>query len=249
MIKRTLLYALLATTLIAAPAFGGVRHFTFIYEAPTSAPGSLELENWFTWRRVDADDTDTLVFRHEIEYGVTDRFQASLYFADWFYESAPGSSGTVFEDVALELIYNFTNPVTDVVGFSVYQEYKVGYRLFEWESKAIVQKNIGRWILAYNATVEAVWEGKDLHETEGEIIQAVGASYEISTNLSVGLEMVHEIVLPEWRDDDDLRNFFIGPNVSYRRGHWFVTSSLLAQATDTEGEPDFQWRTICGIGF
>ena len=229
--------------------FGGVRHFTFIYEAPTSAPGSVELENWFTWRRVDNEDTDTLVFRHEIEYGVTDRFQASLYFADWVYESTADDSGTVFEDVALELIYNFTNPVLDPVGLSVYQEYKGGYRLFEWESKVILQKNIGRWILAYNATVEAVWEGEDLAETEGEIIQSLGASYEITPRFSVGLEMVHEIVLPEWNDDEDIRNFFVGPNVSYRRGHWFVTSSFLTQATDTSGEPDFQWRTIFGIGF
>ena len=247
--RRILLLGTLLLTIVAPPAFGGVRHFTFIYEAPTSAPGSLELENWFTWRRVGDEDTDTLVFRHEIEYGVTDRFQASLYFADWFYENASGNSGTVFEDVALELIYNLTNPVTDPLGFSVYQEYKVGYRLFEWESKAILQKNIGRWILAYNATVEAVWEGEDLEETEGEIIQAVGASYEITPHVSVGLEMVHEIVLPEWKGEDDAQNFFIGPNVSYRKGHWFVTSSFLAQATHTSGEPDFQWRTIFGVGF
>ena len=247
--RRTLLFAFLSAMLIAPPVLAGVRHFTFVYEAPTSAPGSYELENWFTWRRVYDEDTDRLVFRHEIEYGVTDRFQASIYFADWFYESTPDGSGSVFEDVAVELIYNFSNPVLDPVGFSFYQEYKGGYRLFEWESKAILQKNIGRWILAYNATVEAVWEGEDLHETEGELIQSLGVSYEIDARLSVGLEMVHEIVLPEWEDNEKIRNFFIGPNVSYRRGHWFVTSSFLAQATDTEGEPDFQWRTIFGIGF
>jgi len=228
---------------------GGVRHFTFLYEAPTSAAGSLELENWFTWKRTGNEDTDTLDFRHELEYGLTDRLQASLYFADWSYEHTPNDSGTVFKDVGVELIYNLTNPVIDPVGLSFYQEYKGGYHLFEWESKVILQKNIGRWILAYNATVEAVWEGEDLAETEGEIVQALGASYEITPRFSVGLEMVHEFVLPEWRDDEKIRNFFIGPNVSYRRGHWFVTSSILAQATDTSGEPDFQWRTILGIGF
>ena len=231
-------------------SLAGVRHFTFIYEAPTSAPGSFELENWLTWRRTgDPDDVDVLAFRHEIEYGVTDRLQASVYFADWFYESTPNHSGSVFEDVALELIYNLTNPVIDSVGLSLYQEYKGGYHLFEWESKLILQKNIGRLILAYNATVEAVWEGEHLAETEGEIVQAVGASYEITPRLSVGLEMLHEVVLPEWDDAESIHNFFIGPNVSYRRGHWFLTSSLLAQVTDTSGEPDFQWRTIFGIGF
>ena len=242
----------IAAVLFLAPllsCFGGVRHFTFLYEAPTSAAGSVESENWFTWKRNGNEDVDTLDFRHELEYGVTDRLQASLYFADWSYQHARKNSGTVFEDVGLELIYNLTNPVIDPVGLSVYQEYKGGYQLFEWESKVILQKNIGRWILAYNATVEAMWEGEDLHETEGEISQAFGASYEITPRLSVGLEMVHEFVLAEWRDEEKIRNFFIGPNVSYRRGHWFVTSSILAQATDTSDEPDFQWRTIFGIGF
>jgi len=247
--KRSGLLFLIAIISVQ-PLLAGVRHFTFIYEAPTSAPGTLESENWITWQRAsDPEDANKLVFRHELEYGVTEHFQASLYFADWFYDDTRSGSGTVFEDVALELIYNLTNPVIDPVGLSLYQEYKGGYRLFEWESKVILQKNIGRWILAYNATVEATWEGEDLAETEGEISQSLGASYEINPRLSVGLEMVHEIVLPEWRDRKDIRNFFVGPNISYRRGHWFVTTSVLAQATDTSDEPDFQWRTIFGIGF
>jgi len=47
-------------------AFGGVRHFTYLYEAPTSAPGSIELENWV---------------------GVADKFQVTGYPVDWFYEN------------------------------------------------------------------------------------------------------------------------------------------------------------------
>ena len=30
-------------------------------------------------------------FRHELEYGVTDKFQVSIYLADWFYESNRGA--------------------------------------------------------------------------------------------------------------------------------------------------------------
>lgn len=247
--KRIVFAVVLFLGMVSA-GWSGIRHFTFLYEAPTSAPGEFELENWFAWTRTTAaGHADRLAFRHEIEYGVTDRLQAGLYFADWSHEIAPNDSGTVFEDVALELIYNLTNPVIDPVGVSIYQEYKGGYHLFEWESKLIAQKNIGRWILAYNLALEAIWEGKDLAGTEGEISQALGASYEIMPRLSVGLELLHEVVLPDWRDRDRIRNVFIGPNASYRHGHWFLTSSLLAQATDTFGEPDFQWRTIFGIGF
>ena len=241
---------LLIGVLPEADCLAGVRHFTFLYEATTSAPGSFESENWVTWERGDNPErSDELTFRHEIEIGITDRFQASIYLADWFYEKHPGHSGFTYSDSAIELIYNLTNPVVDPIGLSVYQEYKAGDRLFEWESKLIAQKNLGRWILAYNATLEAVWEGQGLTEREGEFSQALGASYEISPRLSVGIEFLHEFVFPEWRDDEKIRNVFVGPNVSFRHQSWFVTVTALAQATDTPDEADFQLRTIFGIGF
>ncbi len=229
-------------------SFGGVRHFTFLYEANTSAPGSLELENWITWQHATGTGRfDQVDFRHELEYGVTENFQTSVYLADWFYQNDREHSGFAYSDTAFELIYNLTNPVVDPVGLSVYCELRAGDRLIELESKLIAQKNLGPLILAYNTTLESVWEGNDLSEREGESSQALGASYEISPRLSVGLELLHEFVFPEWRDEGKIRNLFVGPNVSYRRQNWFVTMTALAQATDTKDEPDFQLRTIFGI--
>src|SRR4030095_7 len=144
---------LVAAILPGFSLFGGVRHFTFLYEANTSAPGSLELENWITWQRATGPGRfDQIDFRHELEYGVTDRFQMSIYLADWFYERDPQHSGFAFSDTALELIYNLTNPVVDPVGLSIYGELRAGDRLVELESKLIAQKNLGPLILAYNAT-------------------------------------------------------------------------------------------------
>ncbi len=247
--KKFVLPILLMSILPAIFALGGVRHFTFLYEANTSSRGSLELENWVTWQRTTGPGRfDRVDFRNELEYGVTDKFQASIYVADWFYENDREHSGFAYSDTAIELIYNLTNPVVDPVGLSIYGELRTGDRLLELESKLIAQKNFGPLILAYNATLESVWEGNHLAERQGEFSQALGASYEISPRISVGLELLHEFVLPEWHDEEKIRNLFVGPNVSYRRGNWFVTITALAQATDTEGEPDFQLRTIFGIG-
>jgi hypothetical protein len=247
--KRAISLCTLSLLFSLANGFAGVRHFTYLYEATTSAPGSFELENWVTWSRTtDPERVDEVAFRHELEIGLTDRFQASIYLADWSYTNTRDGSGTVFSDAAIELIYNLTNPVTDPIGISLYQEYRGGDRIFEWESKLIAQKNLGRFILAYNATLEAVWRGSNLHEHDGEFQQALGASYEISPRISVGLEFLHEFIFPEWKDDETIRNVFVGPNVSYRRGNWFITVTGLAQATSTTNEPDFQVRTIFGIG-
>jgi hypothetical protein len=247
---RFLLSTLCLSLLLPVSCFAGARHFTFIYEAPTSAPGSFESENWVTWlRTTNPERSDQVAFRHEIEIGVTDRLQASIYLADWFYENDPAHSGFTYSDSAIELIYNVTNPVINPIGLSVYQEYRAGDRLFEWESKLIAQKNFGPLILAYNATLEAIWEGSGLTARSGELQQALGASYEISPRLSAGVELLQEFVFPDWRDREHIRNVFVGPNVSYRRGNWFVTTTALAQATNTPGEADFQVRTIFGIGF
>ena len=244
--KRIGLICILVMALCASASFAGVRRFTFLYEANVSAPGSFEFENWITWKT--GSDFDRIQFRHEVEYGVSDKFQASIYFADWSYESDKQRSETRYSNAALELIYNLTNPVVDPVGLSLYGEFKGGDEVIELESKLIAQKNFGPLILAYNATLEATWEGPDLADREGELSQALGASYEMSPRFSCGIELLHEFVFPEWRGADHASNFFVGPNISYRRSSWFVTVTALAQATDTEGEPDLQLRTIFGIG-
>jgi hypothetical protein len=241
---------LFLSILAAASSFGGVRHFTYLYEAPTSAPGSVELENTVTWARTTDGGLhlDDVGFREELEIGVTDHLQLGVYPLDWGYHGGNGNDGLSYDGGAIELIYNFTNPVADPVGISIYEEISGGRRHFESESKLIVQKDFGPLILDYNATLEAEWAEQGLKETSGELQQALGASYEISPRLSVGLELIHEFVFPNWRDDEDIRNVFIGPNVSYRRGQWFVTVTALAQATNTATEPDFQVRAIFGIG-
>lgn len=253
MIQARIRYSVLPILLLllqTTAAVAGVRHFGYVYEAVTSAPGSLDIENWVTWSRTSTPQrADQVDFRHEFEFGVTENFQASLYVADWFYANDPQHSGFSYSDSALELIYNLSNPVINPIGLSLYEEIRAGDRVFELESKLIAQKNSGPFVFAYNLTLEAVWEGPGLQNREGELQQALGASYEISQRLSVGMEMLHEFVFPDWGDKERTRNFFVGPNVCYRHRNWFVTVTALTQVTNTPDEADFQLRTIFGIGF
>ena len=225
--------------------FAGARHFSYVYEAPTSPPGSIEIENWATSNFNDG--LSGLQFRHEIEIGVTEQFQASVYLANWDYTRSSDNRGVHYQSSALELIYNLTNPVAAPIGISLYQEIGAGRRKFESETKLIVQKNFGPLILAYNLVLEAEWEEQGLHEDTGEVQQALGASYEISPRMSMGAEILHEIVLPGWRGSAAENNFFIGPNVSYRGDGWFAIVTALAQTTRTRGEADCQVRLIFGV--
>lgn len=249
-IARTL--SLLIAFLLAVPAFAGSRRFTYVYEVTTSPPGDVEVENWVTWKTRKPDDHgfNQVEFRHELEFGITEKFQAAVYLADWNYHRgmSAGERGFTLSGSALELIYNLTNPVADPIGLAVYQEFQAGYRRFESESKLLAQKNFGRIVTAYNATLEAEWEGEELGERAGEFQQSLGVSYEITPRLLLGAEFLHEVSFPDW-SEAERGKFFAGPNVSIRQGTWWATVTALAQITRAGDEPDFQVRTIFGFSF
>lgn len=241
---RTLLLLLLLAPLAAE---AGARRFTFVYESTTGRAGSVDLENWITFEAHTPNDHEfrEVAFRHEIEFGVTDHLQASVYLADWQYERGEGTS---YSGSAVELIYSLTNPVADPIGLALYQEYKIGRRLFEWESKVIAQKNLGRFVIAYNATLEAEWEGRDLAEQNGELQQSLGVSYELNPHLAFGVEALHEVEFADW-EHARRGNFFAGPNVSVRAGNVWATVTALGQLTDVGDEPDLELRAIFGVMF
>jgi hypothetical protein len=244
--------SLLLLVLTATQAFAGARRFTYVYEVTTSPPGDVEVENWITWKTSKPDDRgfDQVEFRHELEFGITEKLQAAVYVADWDYHRglSAGQRGFTLSGSALELIYNLTNPVSDPIGLAVYQEFQGGYRRFESESKLLAQKNLGRFVVAYNASLEAQWEGKGLAERAGEFQQSLGLSYEITPRLLCGVEFVHEVAFPDWSDAEPGK-FFAGPNVSVRHGTWWATLTALAQVTRAGDEPDLQVRTIFGFSF
>ncbi len=249
---KRLLSLVLIAALPALSAFGGARRFTYIYETTTAAPGTFEFENWVTWRtdRDDDSEFDRLDFRHELEFGITDRLQAAIYFADWTYRDGRSveNDGSVYAGSAVEMIYNLTNPQTSMLGSALYGEVAIGEDLVKLESKILLDKQFGPLVVAYNATVEAEWEGEDLDEKTGEFQQTLGASYEIKPQLLVGGELLHEIEFPEWREGED-SVVYAGPNMSVRFGNWWATTTALAQLTDVDGEPNFQLRTIVGYAF
>ncbi len=237
---------------VAGVAEGGERKFTFVYEATTAPPGTIEYEQFVTWKASKANDSDfdRLEFRHELEFGLTPRLQLGVYLADWRYQD--GESVNInrveYRDTAIELIYNVLNPVTDPIGLALYGEVKGGDELFELEGKIILQKDLGPWTLAYNATIEAEWEGDDFDEDKGEFEQTAGVSYQFSPKFSAGVEFLHEVAFDDW-DETGPSVVYFGPNAAIRTKSWWLTVSPLFQVTGVDAEPDFMTRVIFGVEF
>ncbi len=239
-----------AALALTSLADAGSRRFTYSYETTTMAAGAMELESWVTWKTNKASDPDFERFdiRHEFEYGVTDRLQLALYFADWRHEKSSTESGkTEFRDVAIEVIYNLTDPNTTPFGSAIYGEIKGSDDFIELEAKLLLQKNLGSWMFVYNIGGEIEWEDDYLND-EAELFQSAGVSYQISPSWSVGAELLHEIAVPDVDTIGD-SGVYMGPNVSWRNNRFSVALTGLWQVTSLSDEPDFQLRTIFALDF
>jgi hypothetical protein len=234
----------------ARDAEGSNRRFLYNYEATTMPAGGREFETWVTWKTDKPGDPDFERFdiRHEFEFGLTDRLQLGLYLPDWRYEESATESGKAdFRDVAAEVIYGICDPQDSVLGAALYGEAKFGDDYLEFETKLLLQKNLGAWCFVYNLGAEAVWE-HDYDDDEGELMQSFGVSHEFSPSLAAGLEVVHEVAVPDWEDFGE-QTVYGGPNLIWRKGDFWVGVAALWQLTDVAGEPDFQLRTIFALHF
>ncbi len=234
---------------VATCAHANERLFTFTYEATTMPKGEWEYEQWVTWKTAKEKDRDfdRFEFRHELEHGITDRFQLALYLSDWRYEESPKTRGGDWRDFAVEGIYNLTHPVTDPVGLALYGEIQLGDEKLELEGKLIAQKSIGRVVIAYNATLEAEWEEHHFVEDNGTIEQTLGISYQFSPRFTVGAELLNELNMPDWAGIRGKGILYLGPNASYRARTWWATLTPMFQVSDVEDEPDFMMRLLVGI--
>lgn len=250
LISAALLVVVAVAGLSADDARADARRFAFVYETTTMPQGMTEYEQWVTWKTdKDGDHRyERLEFRQEIEYGLSDRVQVALYFADWRYTRKSSGSDTQVRTSSIEVIANVADPATSAVGAALYGEIKVGAEKFALEGKVLLEKDLGGLLLGYNAIVEAEWEDADWVRHKGVIEQAAGLSWQASPRVLLGAELLHEIELPEWSGAEDAL-LYAGPSASLRKGRVWVTTAALWQLTDVVGATGLQMRALVGYIF
>ena len=247
------LFAALMMAAMSVNVFADARKFGYVYEVETMPLGMVEYEQWITWKASKQSDSkfDSLEFRHELEFAITENLQVGLYFADWRYQDGRSveHDKAEYKNSAVEFIYNLSDPVTDSIGSALYGEIKLGDQLFELEGKLLLQKNIGKWVFAYNLIMEAEWEHDRYADDKGEFGQTFGISYEVTPEFLVGVEATHEVEFDDWEHTGP-SVFYLGPNMSYRtKDSWWITITPMFQLTDIEDEPEFQTRFLFGFFF
>jgi uncharacterized protein DUF6662 len=229
--------------------------FGYIYTAESMPKGHWEYEQWNTARTGKAAGSYAAFdLRNELEYGFTDRFQASLYINSSYLHSKDvpdpddatlkldNQSAFDVNGLSIELKYQVLSPYKCPLGLSLYIEPELAARNplsgsdtaeRALESKLILQKNLmdDRLVLASNIVFEPEWErqnGDRSKELKSEY--SIGASYRLAPGWFGGLELLNR---RKFNDQDFAKQgtsaFFLGPAVHYAAKEWWMTLTVLPQ--------------------
>jgi hypothetical protein len=266
---RFLSAALVAVVALACaePAHASGPDFGYVYTTDIEEPGETEVSLWATDRRGKAEGHyDAQDYRLEVERGISERFQVSGYLnlASHHIRAIGGEFEPVhrnfgFQGLSAEFKYQVLNPTHDRFGLAFYAEpawsriSKVKgekAREFEFELKAIAQKNFAhdRLVWAANLTLEPEWE-REHEEVAGTIEPgaekelalevASGVSYQVAPRWWVGVEGRYHSVYPDWMHGLHRENYavYAGPSVHYAAGEWAVTATWQPQLFGSPSGP------------
>jgi hypothetical protein len=221
------------------------RRFAYTYESPVLPKGARELELWNTlrlnkdkwYRRIDN--------RTEFEFGLGSNLQTSLYLNLSSYATFDGTdvshSGTEF-GISNEWKWKALDRVADPVGLGLYVEGGLVTDEVELEGKLILDKQIDKFLFAFNVVGENEWEyigqnGSVDAESATKLEFDLGACYLVTPEFGVGLEARNHAVMTEANEQDVTYSaFFVGPSLSYASDNWWVVLALMPQVSGKSGD-------------
>jgi hypothetical protein len=253
------LSALATASLFPTRAHADRRSFAQTYEAQTNAQGVLELEFWNAQIRQDFSEanSESVVWQLEVEYGITDHWDAALYQEFEQGPPAPPAAGEPeqprgplsYGKTKLETRYLFADrgvwPIDVVAYFEVAKP--VGEAAVELVPKLILGRTFGKLILALNAFSEIEIGSDGTQLVPG---YAVGVAYELHPTFRLGAESWGSYAPMTSASGAEERKLsaYAGPSLS-----WFPSPSLFAVATPgfglTEPSADLWVQIVVGVWF
>lgn len=233
------LSVLMAVLLLPLVSLADRRSFVWTYEYMTMAKGEAEIEYYLTSKLPDRSDRETSSWQQqfELEYGITNRWDISLY--QVFNQKNTATSSTL-----------------EYAGFKVRTRYRLGKKgeyllnpllYFEvireddlsnpvrLEAKLILAKDIDRFTIAYNQIAEQEFENG---EKEIENKYAFGITYEIDPKFKLGLESTGNY---------SENKYYLGPTLSLAREKFWLSFGILGGLNGDSD--DTQSRLLIGIPF
>lgn len=220
-------------------AYADHRSYVWTYEYLSMPAGTAEVEYYFTAKVPDRNLSAVSTWEHwgEIEYGLTDNWDLSLY-QTWKQSLGTNSASTFkFDGFKLRTRYKLFKRGAFLVDPVLYLEYIRKADLAQanvLEGKLILARDIGKLNLSYNAILKQELESGG--ETEHEY--AAGAKYDLPLPVSFGLESKGNYTENEYA---------LGPVVSVETGPFWVTAGTVFGLN--ERTEDIQARMLAGFSF
>jgi hypothetical protein len=211
------------------------RVFVWTYQYQTLHSGEAEIEQYTTLTTPSSSqfkDTTSIEHQYEIEIGMTDRFDFSIY---QVFGQTPGSSYR-YKAFKLRSRYRLGTTGGDWLKPIIYLEYKANqdFSQQDIEFKPIIGMTTGDYIAAINPKLELEIK-RD--ESEFEWGYSAGLSRKLGSLGGIGLEL----------SGSEAGNYF-GPTLYHGRSKlWMSLGSGFAIRSVESGKPKIQLRLILGF--
>lgn len=235
--------ALAALFLCAGSAAADDQPFLTLTTTDIQPEGGREFEQWLNWKSGHSNESfNSFESRSEIEYGITDDLQGSLYLNyDWQRARAHDPFGPADTSDAVgasgELIWRVMNPYFDPFGLAFYVEPSISAAERAFETKILFQKDFFnatlRW--AVNVNFEDNWEKNPLGrwEAASALEFNTGVAYNLTPDLSIGVEFDNERgfdgLILGGSPDAQTDSYYLGPTIQYLGRPWAVTFGAQVQ--------------------
>jgi hypothetical protein len=229
------------------------RAYGTTYEAVTAPGGELDVETWTTFAPLGelegGPSSRGMREMIELEYGITDRWDAALYN---MLDITSGDTDSGYAGLKIETRYRPTDRgewILDPVFYLEFQQLFRGDARQKYEAKLILAKDIGNVNVAANLAVEEERTTEPAWNTEIEY--AAGVSYALTPAWMIGAEVFGKAEKDEM--DSIEHRSWAGPALSWAgsgrgalRGVWVT---LAGGAGLTEESDSYYARLIVGFQF
>ncbi|HVM32003.1 MAG TPA: hypothetical protein VMU88_02650 [bacterium] len=233
--KKHLSHWCLALALAALPALARAadRHFIYTEESTVQDAGEKDLETYTTYRfgRDAFYSAMDQSLEFEVGLGGSAQFASYLNFTQEFAAALPGgepglnTEGPVLDGVSTELKLKLADNVADPLGVGLYFEPEFEPDELDLETKLILDKKMGSWLVAFNLTAEPGFDYTDMG-TSLLLRPSLGVGYFLTSRWFIGLEAMNE----NFYDDAPMRSVLsAGPELEYAGDSWWVAVAFLPQ--------------------
>lgn len=214
------------------------RFFAHTYTSNVLPKGNLDVELWHTSRLGHQKGVffHAMDQRAEFEIGLGRKVQTAFYFNRYQQSFSDSISDLTHKNeigFSNEWKWKLSDPSVNAVGLALYGEAGIKADEIEWEGKIILDKYIGKSLIAVNIVGELEQEVErengefELESEETPVELDAAYMYNINKNWGLGFELVDYNGLKKgaW----NYAALYGGPTVNYRADRWFLIANFLPQ--------------------